>query len=108
MADREREEERQGGVGLLEKEDQKVQKPRKYKVLLHNDDFTPIEWVASMIQQVFRKSETEAIRITLQIHETGIGLAGIYTHEIAETKVATVLALAKRDEHPLMATMEPE
>lgn len=108
MADREREEEHEGGVGLLEKEEQKPQKPRRYKVLLHNDDFTPIQWVVALVRHVFRKNEQEAVRITMQVHEQGIAVAGIYTYEIAETKCALVMQLAARDEHPLMCSMEPE
>jgi len=108
MSEQEREEEGQGGVGLKEREDHKVQKPRRYKVLIHNDDFTPIDWVMGLVEQVFRKSASEAQRITLEVHEKGSAVAGVYTHEIAETKVALVLHHARRDDHPLMATMEPE
>lgn len=108
MSEQEREKKDESGVGLLEKEDQKVQKPRRYKVLLHNDDFTPIDWVANLIKHVFRKSESEAVRITMEVHEKGTGVAGIYTREIAETKCAIVLAQAQKDGHPLMASIEPE
>ena len=108
MSERDREEERQDGVGLKEREDQKVQKPRRYKVLIHNDDFTPIDWVMGLVEQVFRKNWADAQRITFEVHEKGSAVAGVYTYGIAETKVAIVLHHAKRDGHPLMASMEPE
>lgn len=102
------EDNRQGGVGLLEKKKQELQKPRRYKVLLHNDNFTPVEWVVQLVQQVFRKGRTEAERITMQVHHEGLSVAGIYTHEIAETKCAIVHELARRSDYPLMSSMEPE
>ena len=108
MSERDRDEERKGGVGLKEREDQKTRKPPMYKVLVHNDDFTPVPWVISMLRHVFRKDESEATRITMQVHEQGVGIAGVYTHEIAETKVATVHAFATKDGHPLMCSMEPD
>jgi ATP-dependent Clp protease adaptor protein ClpS len=79
-----------------------------YKVLIHNDDFTPVQWVAAILQHVFRKSGEEAMRITMQVHKQGVGVAGVYTHEIAETKVAQVHAFATKDDHPLMCSMEPD
>jgi ATP-dependent Clp protease adaptor protein ClpS len=108
MSQRDRDEERKGGVGLKEREEQKVKRPRQYKVLLHNDDFTPVPWVVTLLRHVFRKGESEAMRITMQVHERGIAVCGVYTHEIAETKVAMVHAFATKDGHPLMCTMEPE
>lgn len=108
MATPKHKEEHKEGIILKERDKQEVKKPSMYRVLLHNDDFTPGEWVIFLIQQVFHKEMTEAIRITMQVHTQGIGVVGVYTHEIAETKVATVSALAMRDGHPLMSTMEPE
>jgi ATP-dependent Clp protease adaptor protein ClpS len=108
MGDREQDERREGGVGLQEREEKKTQKPRKYKVLLHNDDFTPIDFVAVLVQTVFRKTIDESMQITLQVHEKGMAVAGVYTHEIAETKVAQVHVLARNNQHPLMCSMEPE
>jgi ATP-dependent Clp protease adaptor protein ClpS len=108
MSERERKEERKGGVRLAEREEQKTRKPPMYKVLLHNDDFTPMHWVVALLRHVFRKSEAEAERVMLQVHNNGIGVAGIYTHEIAETKCAQVLQLAAQDEHPMMCSMEPD
>ena len=108
MPDRRKDEERKGGVGLLEKEEIKTRKPPMYKVLIHNDDYTPVEWVIQVVHHVFRKPQEEAVRITLQVHQGGVGVAGIYTHEIAETKVAQVQQLAERDDFPLMCSLEPD
>lgn len=87
---------------------QKLKKPPLYKVLLHNDNFTTMEFVVFILKDVFHKSDSEAIRIMLQVHHQGIGVAGIYTYEIAETKVSKVLGLARQNEFPLMCTLEEE
>ena len=108
MSEQDRDEEREGGVGLKERDEQKTQKPRRYRVLIHNDDFTPMPWVVALVQHVFRKNESDAMRITMQVHEQGIAVAGVYTHEIAETKCARVHQFAVQDGHPLMCSMEPE
>jgi len=89
-------------------ERQKVQKPRMYRVLLHNDDYTPMEFVTWVPESIFHKDAGEAVRIMLAVHRQGIGQAGIYTREVAESKVAQVTELAQRNEHPLKCTMEPE
>jgi ATP-dependent Clp protease adaptor protein ClpS len=104
----ERSTERKGGVGLKEREEQHVQRPRKYRVIILDDDFTPIEFVVSLVAHVFRKSAEEAAHITLQVHESGSAVAGVYTYEIAETKTALAMQYAKEHEHPLQLTMEPE
>ena len=85
-----------------------MQRPRMYRVLLHNDDYTPMDFVVRLLRTVFRKTETDATAIMLHVHNTGYGIAGVYTHEIAETKVAQVHLLARKHEHPLMASMEPD
>ena len=87
---------------------EKVDKPRKYKVLLHNDDYTTMEFVVFILQNVFKHSMPAATRIMLQCHRTGIGVAGIYSRDVAETRVDQVLALAQEHGHPLQCTMEPE
>ncbi len=87
---------------------QKLQKPPLFKVLLHNDNYTTMDFVVFVLVQVFNRSETDAIRIMLQVHNQGVGIAGVYTHEIAETKVARVTALAREHEYPLLCTMEEE
>lgn len=77
-----------------------------FKVLLHNDDYTTMEFVVHILMLVFRKSLEEATRIMLNVHRKGIGLCGIYSHEVAETKVETVTRLARENGHPLRCTME--
>lgn len=83
-----------------------VQEPPLYKVLLHNDDYTSMEFVVSILENIFRKSQQEAMRIMLNVHEKGIGVAGIYTREICETKIAVVHELARKNEFPLRCSME--
>lgn len=102
MPKRERENE---GETLARK---KVEKPPKYKVLLLNDHYTTMEFVVAVLQQIFRHSPASASRIMLRIHNSGTGVAGIYTREIAETRVAQVMHLAKEAGHPLQCTMEKE
>jgi ATP-dependent Clp protease adaptor protein ClpS len=89
-------------------EQTRTQPPRMFKVLLHNDDYTPMDFVVMVLREVFRHSEPEAIHIMLSVHRRGVGLAGVYTYEIAETKLQKVIALARQHEHPLQCTMEPE
>lgn len=102
MAKRRREEE--GDLQTREK----LKKPRKYKVLLHNDDYTTMEFVVYVLTQVFKHTPAAATRIMLQCHKTGIGVAGIYTREVAETRVTQVMDAARENGHPLQCTMEPE
>ncbi len=102
---------RKGGPGQLvleAKTKPKLKRPRLYRVLLHNDDFTPRDFVVLIIEQVFRLSETEATQLMLHVHNNGVGVAGVYPYSIAETKVAQVLAAAEQASFPLMCTMEPE
>lgn len=89
-------------------EKQAVKKPPLFKVLLHNDNYTTMDFVVYVLMEVFRHSEISAIRVMLQVHQQGVGIAGVYTYEIAETKVARVTALAREFEFPLMCTMEEE
>lgn len=105
MAD-EKDTKRQGGVALQERP--KTKKPPLYKVLLHNDDYTTREFVVMILQQIFHHSEQEATRIMMHVHNNGVGVAGVYPYEIAETKVAKTLAIARRFEYPLQASVEPE
>jgi ATP-dependent Clp protease adaptor protein ClpS len=100
--------ETEGGVATEQETQKKVRRPRLYKVLFHNDDFTTMEFVVAVLQHVFHHSEAAATAIMLDVHRNGIGVAGVYTYEIAETKVAQTMELAKEAEHPLQLTLEPE
>jgi ATP-dependent Clp protease adaptor protein ClpS len=94
--------------GLSVKVKVKTKKPSLYKVLLLNDDFTPMEFVVYVLERVFRRSRTEANDIMLKVHNDGVGVAGVFTYEVAETKVDQVMTLARKNEHPLQCTMERE
>ncbi len=89
-------------------EDIELKKPKMYKVMLLNDDFTSMEFVVTTLINIFHKSEEDAYAITMRIHNNGSGLCGVFTHEIAETKVAQVLNSAKKSKFPLRAVMEEE
>jgi ATP-dependent Clp protease adaptor protein ClpS len=86
----------------------KLEKPKLYKVLLHNDDYTPMEFVVLVLVQVFHKSESDARSVMLHAHTHGYAVAGVYTFEVAETKVAETMKLAEKAQFPLLCTMEPE
>ncbi|MDB4040649.1 ATP-dependent Clp protease adapter ClpS [Methylophilaceae bacterium] len=90
----------------LKPEKVKPKLPSIYKVIILNDDFTPMEFVANVIQSVFNKSKDDATRIMLQIHTEGIGICGTFPFEIAETKMNQVLNLAKESQHPLQCIIE--
>ena len=97
-----------GGTAVLEREPQKkTKKPRKWKVIILNDDFTPMEFVIGILMQYFHKNLDEAQRITLEIHEKGSGIAGVFTWEVADTKVGLIALAARQNEFPLRAIMEP-
>ena len=85
-----------------------AKKPPLFRVLLHNDDYTTMEFVVFVLQTIFQKEDSEAVRIMLHVHTRGVGVAGTYTYEVAETKVSEVTALASADEYPLLCTMEQE
>jgi ATP-dependent Clp protease adaptor protein ClpS len=97
---------REGGVA--EKTRPRTVEPKLYRVLLHNDDYTTMEFVISVLESVFGKSPAEAYRVMMHVHTQGVGVAGIYPFEVAETKVAMVLERAKDSGHPLRCSMEPE
>jgi ATP-dependent Clp protease adaptor protein ClpS len=84
----------------------RLKKPRMYKVLLHNDDYTTMEFVVFVLQGIFHHSESEAMQIMLHVHKHGVGVAGVFTHEIAETRIAQVEALARKHEYPLRCSMD--
>lgn len=94
--------------GVVTKTREKTKKPSMYRVLLMNDDYTPMEFVISILMGIFKKSQEEATQVMLNVHQTGIGTCGVYTFEVAETKVAQVMDAAKRNMHPLQCTLEKE
>lgn len=96
------------GTGLVTETRIRTKKPSLYRVLLLNDDYTPMEFVVFVLERFFNKSREEATRIMLHVHNTGYGVCGIFTYDVAETKVAQVMELALRNEHPLQCTMEKE
>ncbi|MDY7232043.1 ATP-dependent Clp protease adaptor ClpS [Hyalangium rubrum] len=95
-------------VATETKPEKKLKKPTLYKVLLHNDNYTTREFVVAVLKEVFHKSETDAVQIMLHVHINGIGVAGVYTFEVAETKIKIVEAAAQDNGFPLRLSMEPE
>ena len=87
---------------------EKLKKPPLYKVLIHNDDFTTMEFVVHVLESVFGLSGPDAFRIMLQVHTQGVGVAGVYTYEVAEMKIEKVAQLARAHEYPLLCTLEEE
>lgn len=100
------EKERQNG--LLLKTRPKTKKPSLYKVLILNDDYTPMEFVIHILERFFNKNKQEATDIMLHVHRRGVGLCGVFTYEVAETKVNQVMDFARANEQPLQCTMEKE
>jgi ATP-dependent Clp protease adaptor protein ClpS len=97
-----------GAADTLVKPKPKTKKPNMYKVILLNDDYTPMEFVIQVLQDFFSKSPDEATEIMLHVHRRGVGVCGIFTYEIAETKVMQVMDYARGKEQPLQCTMEKE
>jgi len=95
-------------AGLATKPKPKTQRPPMYKVLLLNDDFTPMEFVVHILERLFHMTHPQAIEVMLTVHRKGIAVVGVFSHEVAETKVAQVMELARRQQHPLQCTMEKE
>ena len=91
-----------------ERVEEKLAKPPMYKVLLHNDDYTTMEFVVAVLRTLFHHDEATATTIMLHVHQNGIGVAGVFTFEIAEAKVADVTSAAEQADFPLLCTMEPE
>src|SRR5689334_11377376 len=98
----------QQGTDVLTEQKQKLQKPPLYKVLLHNDNYTTMEFVVYVLMNIFHHSEADAIRIMLQVHHQEVGIAGVYTFEVAETKSSKVAQLAREHDYPLLCTLEEE
>ena len=97
-----------GGTSTKTRAHLRLSPPVLWKVILHNDDFTTREFVVEILVAVFRKPEAEAVRIMLDVHRRGTGVAGVYPYDVADTKVAQVRALAEAREFPLLCTLEPE
>lgn len=97
-----------GGGEVMTESEIKLEKPKLYKVLLHNDDFTTMEFVVFVLQYVFNRSDPEAFTIMLKVHNEGVGIAGIYPYEIANMKSEKAMNLAKSREYPLLCTVEEE
>ena len=88
--------------------ERKLERPRMWRVLLHNDDYTTQEFVVWVLETVFHKPAAEAFAIMMSVHRSGMGVAGVYTHDVAETKLKSARQLAEEHEFPLLVTMEPE
>ena len=97
-----------GGGEVMTESEIKLEKPKLYKVLLHNDDFTTMEFVVFILQYVFNREDAEAFTIMLKVHNEGVGIAGIYPYEIANVKCNKAINLAKAREYPLLCTVEEE
>ena len=104
--------ERQNGNGngpvtsIVTKTKPRVKKPSMYKVLLLNDDYTPMDFVVIVLQKYFRKSHEDATRIMLHVHQRGVGICGVFPYDVAESKVVQVVEFARQNQHPLQCTME--
>jgi ATP-dependent Clp protease adaptor protein ClpS len=96
------------GTDAVVRDEEKTETPRRYRVLLHNDHYTTMEFVVLVLTEVFHKPRGEALRIMLNVHENGIGTAGVYVKQIAETKITTVHRLARDNGYPLRCSMEPD
>ena len=95
-------------TGVVTRTRPRTKKPSNYKVLMLNDDYTPMEFVVHVLERFFNKGRDEATRIMLHVHQKGVGICGVYTFEIAETKVTQVMDFARKHQHPLQCTMEKE
>jgi ATP-dependent Clp protease adaptor protein ClpS len=104
----ERHDERVSDGAVLAERRSRTRRPRMFRVLLHNDDFTTMEFVVSVLEHLFQRSRADAVDIMLQVHQRGVGVAGVYPREVAETKVAEVTEAAARAGMPLLATTEPD
>jgi len=104
--DRSNDEGRGTGVGVATRTRAKTKQPQPYKVLMLNDDYTPMEFVVLCLQKFFRMSIEDATRVMLHVHQKGVGVCGIFSYEVAETKVTQVMDFARSQQHPLQCTLE--
>lgn len=106
MAERKDDEDGGTGVGVATRTRAKAKKPSLYKVLMLNDDYTPMEFVVLVLQRFFRMSIEDATRVMLHVHQKGVGVCGIFSYEVAESKVSQVIDFARQNQHPLQCTLE--
>jgi len=99
---------RNPATGVVIKTRPKTKKPAMYKVLMLNDDYTPMEFVVEVLERFFGKSHQDAMRIMLHVHQRGVGVCGVFTYEVAETKVTQVMDMARQHQHPLQCTIEKD
>ena len=97
-----------GDTGVLLETRTKTQRPPLYKVLLLNDDFTPMEFVVHVLERFFGMTHAQSFELMLTVHKKGVAVVGVFSHEVAETKVSQVMDFARRHQHPLQCTMEKE
>jgi ATP-dependent Clp protease adaptor protein ClpS len=108
MSDIEKRNDDEPSTGVVVKSKPKTRKPSMYKVLMLNDDYTPMEFVVHVLERFFSKSREEAQRIMMHVHKRGVGICGVYTYEVAESKVTQVMDFARQHQHPLQCTLEKE
>ena len=95
-------------TGIIVKTKPKTKTPSMYKVLMLNDDYTPMEFVVHVLEKFFGKNRADATRVMLHVHQRGVGVCGVFTYEVAETKVSQVIDFARQNQHPLQCTLEKE
>jgi ATP-dependent Clp protease adaptor protein ClpS len=108
MSDIEKRNDDDQSTGVVVKTKPKTKKPSLYKVLMLNDDYTPMEFVVHVLERFFSKNRDEANRIMMHVHRRGVGICGVFTYEVAETKVTQVMDFARQHQHPLQCTLEKE
>ena len=108
MSEKNNDSEDYSDTSVIAKDRPKVKRPPLYKVLLLNDDFTPMEFVVHVLEKFFAINHDNAVQIMLAVHKEGVAVVGIYSHEIAETKVTQVMDYSRKNQHPLQCTMEKE
>lgn len=111
MSDKNKDDDNEGGgtgTGLLTRPETKTKKPSMYKVLMLNDDYTPMEFVIHILQNFFRMTNDQATEVMLHVHQRGVGICGIFPFDVAETKVNQVINFARQNDHPLQCTLEKE
>jgi ATP-dependent Clp protease adaptor protein ClpS len=108
MSDNDKRSDDDQSTGVVIKTKPRTRKPSLYKVLMLNDDYTPMEFVVHVLERFFAKNRDEATRIMMHVHRRGVGICGVYTYEVAETKVTQVMDFARQHQHPLQCTLEKE